>query len=263
MTRTPGCSARAAAIWSTVKRRCTEQKPCQRITRASSSCSSVDAAEGSARVPHRHLAPPARPSPWPCCVRGAGRGRTARGVRGAKAHSSTVAGVGRRADDAAVTADEALDRGGGVHVGDRDHGDEAVRVDGLEVAVDVCELLPALLDLVDVGHVGHRAPGGEVGQDDGLVGAGQEVGGLGHEVHAAEDDRLGLRARLRRRWRAGTSRPRSPRDARPPRADRSARAPRRDRRGWPSPHGCGRRARPRRRRDRTAAARPGAARRPG
>ena len=41
MTCTPGCSARAWAIWSTVKRRCTEQKPCHRMTRASASSSTV------------------------------------------------------------------------------------------------------------------------------------------------------------------------------------------------------------------------------
>ena len=40
-------------------------------------------------------------------------------------------------------------------------------------------------------------PGGEVRQDDGLLGLRQQVGGLGHEVHAAEHDRLGLGVRLR------------------------------------------------------------------
>ena len=38
-------------------------------------------------------------------------------------------------------------------------------------------------------------PAREVGQDDLLVVGGEDVGGLGHEVHAAEDDVLGLRAR--------------------------------------------------------------------
>ena len=45
------------------------------------------------------------------------------------------------------------------------------------------------------GHVGHRAAGREVRQDHRLVGRGQDVGGLGHEVDAAEHDVLGLRAR--------------------------------------------------------------------
>ena len=44
------------------------------------------------------------------------------------------------------------------------------------------------------GHVGHRAAGGEVGQHHLLLGAGEDVGRLGHEVHAAEDDVLGARA---------------------------------------------------------------------
>ena len=54
--------------------------------------------------------------------------------------------------------------------------------------------VPAVLDLVDRGHVGHRAAGGEVGEDDLLLVAGEDVGALGHEVHAAEHDvrRLGV-----------------------------------------------------------------------
>ena len=48
--------------------------------------------------------------------------------------------------------------------------------------------VPRLDGLVVVGHVGHRAAGGHVGEDD-LDRVGREhVGGLGHEVHAAEDD---------------------------------------------------------------------------
>ena len=54
--------------------------------------------------------------------------------------------------------------------------------------------VPALGDLLGGGHVGHRAAGRQVGQDHLLVGRGQDVGGLGHEVHAAEDDVLRLRA---------------------------------------------------------------------
>ena len=61
-----------------------------------------------------------------------------------------------------------------------------------EVAVHLGELLPALLDARLVGHVGHRASGGEVRQDHGLLGRREQVGGLGHEVHAAEHDRLGI-----------------------------------------------------------------------
>ena len=62
------------------------------------------------------------------------------------------------------------------------------------------EDVPAVLDLADRGHVGHRAAGREVGQHDLLVVAGEDVRGLGHEVDAAEDDvrRLGLRCGLAR-----------------------------------------------------------------
>ena len=97
------------------------------------------------------------------------------------------AGVGRRADRTAVAADEGLEGGRGVHVRD---GDDGRDVDG------VLQHLPRLLDGVDVGQVGHRAPGVEVRQDDLLVVARQHVGRLGHEVDAAEDDVVGLRALL-------------------------------------------------------------------
>ena len=94
-----------------------------------------------------------------------------------------LACVRRRADRTALATDERLQRGGGVHVGDRH---DALDVD------DALEHLPRLLDLIDVGHVGHRAAGVEVGEDHLLVVAGEDVGRLGHEVHAAEDDVVGL-----------------------------------------------------------------------
>ena len=87
--------------------------------------------------------------------------------------------VRRRADGAAVLADERLDGRRGVHVRDRH--------DPVDVG-DGRERLPALLDLVEVGHVGHGAPGVEVGEDHPLVVAGEDVGRLRHEVDAAEDD---------------------------------------------------------------------------
>ena len=65
------------------------------------------------------------------------------------------------------------------------------------MSVTVAELLPRLLDLVEVGHVGHRAAGVEVREDDLLVVGGEDVSRLGHEVHAAEHDVLGFGALLR------------------------------------------------------------------
>ena len=54
------------------------------------------------------------------------------------------------------------------------------------------EIAPAHLELIGVGHVGHRAAGGEVGEDHLLMIGAQHVGALRHEVHAAEDDELGV-----------------------------------------------------------------------
>ncbi len=82
-----------------------------------------------------------------------------------------------------MAADEGLERSRGVHVG---HRDQPVDVDHRG------QIVPGLLDLVDVGHVGHGAAGVQVRQQDLLLGCGEDVGGLGHEVHPAEHDELGL-----------------------------------------------------------------------
>jgi len=69
-------------------------------------------------------------------------------------------GVGGSADRPALAADERLEGGGRVHIGDRD---QAIDVD------DLGELVPGFLDLVYVGHIGHRAAGIQVGQHHLLV----------------------------------------------------------------------------------------------
>ncbi len=73
------------------------------------------------------------------------------------AHSSTARALDEVHTAPPWRADERLEGGGRVHVGDRH--------DPVDVG-DVGEGVPRLLDLVDVGHVGHRAPGVEVGEDD-------------------------------------------------------------------------------------------------
>ena len=54
---------------------------------------------------------------------------------------------------------------------------------------------PRVAHREDVGALGQVAAGAEVGQHHGLVGRAQDVGGLGHEVDAEEDDQLGLGGR--------------------------------------------------------------------
>ena len=90
------------------------------------------------------------------------------------------AGVGGGADDAVVAAAVGLEAGRRVDVGDGDDIGDA----------GLFELVPAGVDVVGGGHVGHGAAGGHVGQHHDLVGAGEDVRRLGHEVHAAEDDVL-------------------------------------------------------------------------
>src|ERR687897_505661 len=107
MTCTPGCEARAAAICSTVKRLCTEQNPCHRMTLASSSAAALLVGEEE-----HPLSALERPLEHRLRVR-------------------------RRAHDAAMASDESLQRGRRVHVGDRNHRHPAVGVGHGQVSVDL------------------------------------------------------------------------------------------------------------------------------
>ena len=85
---------------------------------------------------------------------------------------------------------ECFQRRGGVHICDRHNLLLAV---GIRIgAADFAELFPAVLNLVDVRHVGHRAACGQVRQCHGLFGRGQDIGGFSHEMHAAEYDVVGI-----------------------------------------------------------------------
>ena len=98
-------------------------------------------------------------------------------------------GIAACADDPAMFSAEGFEARGAVDVG---HRSELLGVDHFG------ELAPSRLDLTDRGHVGHRASGGHIRQDDGhaltpalfeLLGSiGQDVCRLGHEVHTAEND---------------------------------------------------------------------------
>ena len=93
-------------------------------------------------------------------------------------------GVGRRAHRAALLAHERLNRGRRVDVGDRHRARRHT---------ELFELAPADLQFVGRGHVGHGAARREVWQNHLLMRQGEHIGALGHEMHAAEHDVLGLR----------------------------------------------------------------------
>ena len=100
-------------------------------------------------------------------------------------------GIRRGAHQAAVAAAEGLEVGGRIDIGHR--RDVLVRIEhGREFA-------PGALDLGETGHVGHGAAGGEVGQDRHLLRTREDVGDLGHEVHAAEHDVFGVARRRQAR----------------------------------------------------------------
>ena len=91
--------------------------------------------------------------------------------------------VRRGADRAAALADERLNRRRRVDVGHRHDAGDA----------HLLELFPAGFQLLRLGHVGHRAAGGQVRQDDLLMRRAEDVRAFRHEVHAAEDDVVGVR----------------------------------------------------------------------
>src|SRR5208337_4290942 len=64
---------------------------------------------------------------------------------------------------------------------------------------EIHELLPGVLYLRNLGHIGHGAARVQVGEDDRLSRPSQYVGAFRHEVYAAEHDvtALGLRSHLR------------------------------------------------------------------
>jgi hypothetical protein len=80
-----------------------------------------------------------------------------------------------------VLADESLDGGRRIHVRDRHH-----RI----IAEHLPQLCPAFLRLRQVCHVRHAAAGAKVRKQDPHRRRGQNVGALGHEMHATENDEL-------------------------------------------------------------------------
>ena len=62
----------------------------------------------------------------------------------------------------------------------------------LPLPPNLLKIAPAHLELLGLGHVGHRAAGGQVRQNHLLMIGAQHVGAFGHEVHAAEHDELGV-----------------------------------------------------------------------
>ena len=57
---------------------------------------------------------------------------------------------------------------------------------------DFIQFAPAAFDLGQIGHVGHRAAGCEVGKNGRLMRSGHDVGDFGHEMNAAENDVFGI-----------------------------------------------------------------------
>src|SRR6266478_4428584 len=98
---------------------------------------------------------------------------------GVEGPSHDGGGVGAGANRAAMLTGKGFDGRGRIHVGDRD---DFARIDERR------EFVPAGFHLADVGHIRHGATGVQVGKNDGLMLAAENVRAFGHEVHAAKDD---------------------------------------------------------------------------
>src|SRR5262249_50022334 len=90
-----------------------------------------------------------------------------------------AARVGACAHDSAVPSAKSLELGRRVDVSYRH---EIAGVD------DLAKVVPGGLDCFQIGHVGHAASGGQIGEIDVDLFTRQHVSGLGHEMHAAEYD---------------------------------------------------------------------------
>ena len=160
-TWTPGTRSRTSSTHCAENRPCTEQCPFHRIIRASRSCSAVRPPFGLVRVPHHAVARGVIPSSQH-------RGVAAEVLVGQEEHL----GVGllrrtptparpRRCDDVQTAPplrpQNALMSARGVHVG---HGYDGRRRRRRRPARPRRPRPGA-----SAGHVGHRAAGGEVGQD--------------------------------------------------------------------------------------------------
>ncbi len=88
--------------------------------------------------------------------------------------------VGGRTGNPAMFAAKRFKHGGRVHI-DRGHH-------GIFHRKDSPQRFPALINLFDGRHVCHGAAGGHVRKDHRLLRAAENIGGFGHEVHAAKDD---------------------------------------------------------------------------
>ena len=155
------------------------------------------AAEFLARVPHRHLLE-RDPHCLGCVAAKVLIGEEQHPLAALECPFQHRAGVGGGAHDSAVAAAERLQSCRRVHVGDRDDRElPAGVVGGIRRTrwvepVDLRQVFPGGLNRVLVCHICHRAAGCKVGQDHALVLASQDVCRFGHEVHAAEHDRLGV-----------------------------------------------------------------------
>src|SRR5439155_701320 len=90
------------------------------------------------------------------------------------------AAFGMRDDaNSAMLASKGFDGRDRVHVRD---GDDLRRIDERR------EFAPAGFHLADVGHIGHRAAGVQVGQDNDLVLTAKNISAFGHEMDTAEND---------------------------------------------------------------------------
>ncbi len=141
------------------------------------------------RIPNRHLVQ-RNPHRVPCVAPQMLIRQKQNSLAARKCPLHSLARARRRAHQAAMLAAKRLDRRGRVDIG---HGNRLVR------EPRAFQRLPAVFHLRDFRHIGHRAARVQVGQNHLLAVSRQNVGALGHKVHAAKHNVLGARRRGRLR----------------------------------------------------------------
>jgi hypothetical protein len=91
-----------------------------------------------------------------------------------------AASIAARANGPSIPAAKGLQRRRGVNVRDRHP----------RLALCAAKDIPSLFHLVDVRHVGHRAPSPKIGQENRHIAGRYHVRGLRHEMHTGKNHEL-------------------------------------------------------------------------
>src|SRR2546423_4992278 len=95
--------------------------------------------------------------------------------------------IGGSTDNTTIATTESFEISSRVYIGNRNNASV--------IPKHIRQHLPALLNLGNIRHIGHRTTCSRIGQNDFLLWSAQDIGSFGHEVNATEDNIIGFRSR--------------------------------------------------------------------